>query len=662
MRIIKHILAPVIFLLLGYTGFSQAQTITAQKLVATQTIYLRGVKVDTLSTDTNLTANSDDVLSTQRAIKTYIKNHSGSGGTDTIFVWNGILAQSFDTIGLGGFLNRNTQIGGHNLYRMNLDSLTSFNVYVTASLGTSGIRLYDKSNNEGVSIFPYNGTYFEAESGGTILDFNDSTNSIRQAVIGVTNNHDLFEQVAGNINLQAVGYFLQSLTTSILDTTNNKIVVWNSSTGRLTKTTWPLFVSADNGVSITASDTVQLGGALTKNTSINEGGFGLFLSSNSTTSQNPFVITVSGIYSGGSTSQAAIAIQNSKTGPIQEQGISIQLFHGVSGSGIIITADSNNGVYAQSNLWQGNTAGVIMSTNSGNSPEYYALQTSFVDSTSIQSFFYARRDMATATHSLNDGAGLSIDLTMDHGYGVSISNVQTLSLQSVIVDTTTGAEKSEFRLFGNNSGTFQQLLTVKSTGQQQLNKYHDSTSFPGTATGYLAIDVNGNIITKGLPGSGGGGGGNTNSNIGSGFRFAVPGTNNIKTLFCAGCTLDSTTNANALTITVSGGGSSFTRQVFNTGGATVTVTGGNFLLTVDPATATAVLTITLPASPTDLQAVEIEFGGTITSGVVITSLTVVPNSGQTVIDTSPISGTSVTPAAHLKYIYRSATSQWYRRQ
>lgn len=45
-----------------------------------------------------------------------------------------------------------------------------------------------------------------------------------------------------------------------------------------------------------------------------------------------------------------------------------------------------------------------------------------------------------------------------------------------------------------------------------------------------------------------GGSGNTNSNVGSGFRWAVPNTNNIKTFF--GSTyigLDSTTNANALT-------------------------------------------------------------------------------------------------------------------
>lgn len=49
-------------------------------------------------------------------------------------------------------------------------------------------------------------------------------------------------------------------------------------------------------------------------------------------------------------------------------------------------------------------------------------------------------------------------------------------------------------------------------------------------------------------GSGGGGSGNTNSNIGSGYRWAVPGTNNIKTGFVVSPILiDSSTNSNALT-------------------------------------------------------------------------------------------------------------------
>ena len=56
-----------------------------------------------------------------------------------------------------------------------------------------------------------------------------------------------------------------------------------------------------------------------------------------------------------------------------------------------------------------------------------------------------------------------------------------------------------------------------------------------------------------LNSSGGGGGGNTNSNIGAGYRIAIPNTNNIKTIFCVGCTWDSTTNTNALTLNVTPG-------------------------------------------------------------------------------------------------------------
>lgn len=50
------------------------------------------------------------------------------------------------------------------------------------------------------------------------------------------------------------------------------------------------------------------------------------------------------------------------------------------------------------------------------------------------------------------------------------------------------------------------------------------------------------------------GSGNTNSNIGSGYRWAIPGTNNIKTYFNGyGLLSDSTTNTNGLTIKVDTG-------------------------------------------------------------------------------------------------------------
>lgn len=65
----------------------------------------------------------------------------------------------------------------------------------------------------------------------------------------------------------------------------------------------------------------------------------------------------------------------------------------------------------------------------------------------------------------------------------------------------------------------------------------------------ITFDAQGREVSY-APGSGGTGG--TNSNVGSGYRFALPNTNNIKTLFVVGGTLDSTTNANGLTLTVAG--------------------------------------------------------------------------------------------------------------
>jgi lysophospholipase L1-like esterase len=52
-----------------------------------------------------------------------------------------------------------------------------------------------------------------------------------------------------------------------------------------------------------------------------------------------------------------------------------------------------------------------------------------------------------------------------------------------------------------------------------------------------------------------GGGGSIPPSIGSGFRIYSPQVPGFRSLFCVGCTIDSTTNTNALTLTVTAGGS-----------------------------------------------------------------------------------------------------------
>lgn len=189
--------------------------------------------------------------------------------------------------------------------------------------------------------------------------------------------------------------------------------------------------------------------------------------------------------------------------------------------------------------------------------------------------------------------------------------------------------------------------TILSPGNGEIQIF----ATPHTGSPDSVYGVGSDRLTHLYPFSGGGG--STPPNIGSGFRVYAPQTPGFKTLFCVGCTLDSATNTNALTITVSG----LTRQII-TSGSSGTVTGGNYIVTIDPASTLAAYTLTMPASPTDLQIVEVDFGGTLTSGVIVTALIVSANSGQTILDNTPPG--SATADNSLFYRYRASNTTWYR--
>lgn len=98
--------------------------------------------------------------------------------------------------------------------------------------------------------------------------------------------------------------------------------------------------------------------------------------------------------------------------------------------------------------------------------------------------------------------------------------------------------------------------------------------------GTLDSTTNANAITLTVTGGSGG----SLVNLGAGHRMGFPNTNNLRTLFCAGCTLDSTTNANALTITVSGSVTPTFQQTLTQGNAltkadTINQAGNNFTFT-----------------------------------------------------------------------------------
>lgn len=98
-----------------------------------------------------------------------------------------------------------------------------------------------------------------------------------------------------------------------------------------------------------------------------------------------------------------------------------------------------------------------------------------------------------------------------------------------------------------------------------------------------------------------------------------------------------------------GGGGSDVVQTY-TSGATVTVTNGNNVLVVNPASPIASLTITLPTTWHTSNYVTIVFGGTITSGnPVITSLNIVNGSGQTLVQAVNPNGGSYVSGNVIQY-------------
>jgi hypothetical protein len=94
-----------------------------------------------------------------------------------------------------------------------------------------------------------------------------------------------------------------------------------------------------------------------------------------------------------------------------------------------------------------------------------------------------------------------------------------------------------------------------------------------------------------------------------------------------------------------------------TGAGTYTIGDNTAGLYYDPGSLAATADITLPAAPIDGQEIEIYFGGTITTGTVVTALTILPNTGHTILGTLP---TTALVSTVLKYKFRNSTNQWYQ--
>lgn len=93
----------------------------------------------------------------------------------------------------------------------------------------------------------------------------------------------------------------------------------------------------------------------------------------------------------------------------------------------------------------------------------------------------------------------------------------------------------------------------------------------------------------------------------------------------------------------------------HTSGASVAATAGVGILKVNPASLLAALTVTFPTAPSDRDVFIMLYGGTITSGTVVTVLTLA--AGGNILGTLPTTALAGTAIA---YIYDSSEGKWYR--
>ena len=198
-------------------------------------------------------------------------------------------------------------------------------------------------------------------------------------------------------------------------------------------------------------------------------------------------------------------------------------------------------------------------------------------------------------------------------------------------------------------------------------KINDTSS----VSGYVLTNQGPGVTPRWMPGGGSGGGAITDtaliktiaSDTAQGLRILIAGKQNQLNgtgfVKATGTTI-SYDNSNYLTTSSAAATYQTVQPILQTilAGTTATLTDATTWVLVNPASALSNLTVTLPATPINGQTIKFNFGGTVTSGTIITNLIVVANSGQTlngngiygIIDVEDVIG----------FKWNSSNSKWYK--
>ena len=231
-------------------------------------------------------------------------------------------------------------------------------------------------------------------------------------------------------------------------------------------------ITANNGLTASTISNTQLGGALIKNTII--------------TNASLYNLSITGALDGNGllkvTNSAVTFFEDATTHAIRADGN--------SGIGIYASSADNYGVYGTSK----NSIGVkAQSTNNFSlsaTGNYITAGYFQVDNTSagvLDVIRIVRLDSVSA-----QGVGISLE-TSTVGGSPQVSN----RIVSNFTDINFASRTSQLQIRSLNNAVESTTLTLKGTGQLQLNKYV-SGAFSGTAVNSLSIDALGNVITSSL--------------------------------------------------------------------------------------------------------------------------------------------------------------------
>ena len=104
------------------------------------------------------------------------------------------------------------------------------------------------------------------------------------------------------------------------------------------------------------------------------------------------------------------------------------------------------------------------------------------------------------------------------------------------------------------------------------------------------------------------------------------------------------------------------QSTLDTSSSNLVIPDGLGLVIIDPTSLIVAKQITFSPNPADQQRVRFVIGGSITTGTVITTLTLVPNTGQGIIGvTGNMVLLNVAPGS-FAFMYRTSVAKWYRLQ